>query len=306
MSYSLSVSRNIYSRPYSFRLVFLVLLAIWFQAEAVNHLNVPATVEITAGSFISGSNNEEREKAYEMDEAAYGSTITRELGWYDTELVREAQYANSYYMTTTPITNSQYATFVKDTGWPVPDVDQAAWESYRLKYPYNSTRRFAWMNDNPRKAREGHPVVLVDLDDAKAYAAWLSCRTNQNWHLPTELQWEKAMRGSDGRYFPWGNEFNNQKLNSADAGPFDTQAVGRYLQGASVYGVLDGAGQVYEWTETTEGMGRSIVKGGSWDDKGCGVCRPAARHSRPNNLKHILIGFRLVREVSTNKNQLNC
>lgn len=55
------------------------------------------------------------------------------------------------------------------------------------------------------------------------------------------------------------------------------------------------AGQVFEWTETLAGnRGRAVVKGGSWDDKGCGVCRAAARHSRPEGLKHILIGFRLV------------
>ncbi|MCH7865658.1 MAG: SUMF1/EgtB/PvdO family nonheme iron enzyme, partial [Proteobacteria bacterium] len=53
---------------------------------------------------------------------------------------------------------------------------------------------------------------------------------------------------------------------------------------------------VFEWTSTPAGKGRFLVKGGSWDDKGCGVCRPAARHSRPKDLKHILIGFRLVQE----------
>jgi len=57
--------------------------------------------------------------------------------------------------------------------------------------------------------------------------------------------------------------------------------------------MLDAAGQVFEWTATSVGRGRFIVKGGSWDDKGCGICRPAARHSRPAGLKHILIGFRL-------------
>jgi formylglycine-generating enzyme required for sulfatase activity len=62
--------------------------------------------------------------------------------------------------------------------------------------------------------------------------------------------------------------------------------------------VLDGAGQVFEWTANAAGgtPDRFIVKGGSWDDSGCGVCRPAARHARPAALKHILIGFRLVAE----------
>ena len=60
--------------------------------------------------------------------------------------------------------------------------------------------------------------------------------------------------------------------------------------------MLDAAGLVFEWTATLNGAARYIVKGGSWDDKGCGVCRPAARHARPTDLRHILIGFRLVRD----------
>jgi hypothetical protein len=73
---------------------------------------------------------------------------------------------------------------------------------------------------------------------------------------------------------------------------------GSCLLGKSPFGMLDAAGQVFEWTADRAGPGRVIVKGaGSWDDKGCGVCHPASRHTRPAGLKHILIGFRLVREV---------
>jgi formylglycine-generating enzyme required for sulfatase activity len=130
----------------------------------------------------------------------------------------------------------------------------------------------------------------------QAYAAWLSQQTGAVWRLPTEVEWEKAARGSDGRYFPWGRGFNPQLLNSHDRGPFDTVPVASFPDGASPHGMLDAAGQVYEWTATPAGSDRYIVKGGSWDDKGCGVCRAAARHARPAKLKHILIGFRLVRE----------
>jgi len=63
-------------------------------------------------------------------------------------------------------------------------------------------------------------------------------------------------------------------------------------------GLADMAGEVYEWTSTKAGEGRHVVKGGSWDDKGCGVCRAAARHSRPDGLKHIIVGFRLARDGS--------
>ncbi|MBI1985361.1 MAG: SUMF1/EgtB/PvdO family nonheme iron enzyme, partial [Rhodospirillales bacterium] len=94
--------------------------------------------------------------------------------------------------------------------------------------------------------------------------------------------------------FPWGDSYDPRRLNSHDLGPFDTMPVGSFPEGASPFGLLDAAGQVFEWTATPAGAGRYLVKGGSWDDKGCGVCRLAARHSRPADLKHILIGFRLV------------
>ena len=98
--------------------------------------------------------------------------------------------------------------------------------------------------------------------------------------------------------FPICNDWDPEGLNSHDTGPFDTLPVGGFAAGASPFGLLDAAGQVFEWTvtATASGQGRFIVKGGSWDDSGCGVCRPAARHGRPARLKHILIGFRLIRE----------
>ncbi len=257
---------------------------------------VPAVAPIPAGAFIAGSDDAERERAYRLDEAAYGSSLTRRQGWYDDERPRGQAETGAYAITVTPITNRQYAEFVAATGYPKPDVDRSTWESYGLIHPYARTRRHAWSGDAPPLAREDHPVVLVSRIDALAYAAWLTRLTGEKWRLPTELEWEKAARGLDGRYFPWGNEFDAARLNSADAGPFDTTKVGRHHQGASPFGVLDAAGQVYEWTATTAGVDRAIVKGGSWDDRGCGVCRPAARHARMVTLKHILIGFRLVRE----------
>ena len=257
---------------------------------------VPDIVRIPAGPFIAGSDAAEREYANRIDAAAYGRPVTREQGWYENERRRGSAQTRAYAITVTPITNRQYAAFVAATGHPGPDVDQRSWESYGLNHPYVRTRRYAWVSGKPPAGREEHPVVLVSQADARAYAAWLTRETGRTWRLPDELEWEKAARGSDGRYFPWGNEFDPARLNSHDAGPFDTTPVGSYLAGASSFGLLDAAGQVFEWTASADGPGRAIVKGGSWDDKGCGICRPAARHSRPVAIKHILIGLRLVRE----------
>jgi len=251
-------------------------------------------VEIPAGPFVAGSDGAEREAAYRLDEAAYGHSRTRERGWYDSERKRQSVETGTYRITKTLITNAQYLAFVEATGHKAPGVSPKTWDGYGLVHPYKRTRRHAWKNGNPPSGRMDHPVVLVSIGDARAYAAWLSDRTRKTWRLPTEIEWEKAARGKEGRHFPWGDSFDPKKLNSHDLGPFDTLSVGRFPEGASPFGLLDPAGQVFEWTSTAAGKGRFIVKGGSWDDKGCGVCRPAARHSRPQYLKHILIGFRLV------------
>ena len=257
---------------------------------------VPELVPIPAGPFVVGSDRTEREMAYGLDQAAYGSAVTRDGQWYENEPERHTETLPAFAITRTPITNAQYAEFVAATGHPAPDVDPDTWRGYKLIHPYERTRRHAWSNGKPPQGRGDHPVVLVAHADAVAYADWLSRTTGRRWRLPTEREWEKAVRGGDGRTFPWGNDWDPSRLNSHDRGPFDTLPVGSFPAGAGPFGLLDGAGQVFEWTATAAGDGgakRYIVKGGSWDDSGCGVCRPAARHSRPANLKHILIGFRL-------------
>lgn len=257
---------------------------------------VPGLVEIPAGSFIIGSDRSEREAAYRLDEQAYRHRATREQGWYEVERKRGPHALEAFSIARTLITNAQYAAFVEATGRAAPDVSPEVWQSYGLIHPFERTRRHAWSGGKLPPGRESYPVVLVSHADARAYARWLSEQTGQTWRLPSEEEWEKPARGIDGRYFPWGDGFDPARLNSHDQGPFDTTPVGSFPDGASPFGLLDAAGQVFEWTATENRKGRYIVKGGSWDDKGCGVCRPAARHSRPAHLKHILIGFRLVRE----------
>ncbi|MDA0656510.1 MAG: SUMF1/EgtB/PvdO family nonheme iron enzyme [Proteobacteria bacterium] len=277
----------------------LVVAACWIAGAtaAKNAENwLPQSIEIPEGEFINGSDRSEREAAYRLDEAAYGHSATRKQRWYENEFRRQKKSMGRYFITRTPITNTQYEAFVIETGHPAPDVDRKTWQGYGLIHPWGRTRRHAWVTGKPPKGRDKHPVVLVSYHDAQKYAAWLSAKSGQNWRLPTEEEWEKAARGVDGFWFPWGNKFDAKLLNSHDGGPFDTVPVGRYLAGRSPFGLLDGAGQVFEWTSASAGKNRRQVKGGSWDDKGCGVCRPASRHGRPEFIKHILVGFRLVKE----------
>ena len=275
-----------------------VVITLSLLAATAAEARDPAlkTIAIPAGDFIQGSNRAEREAAYQLDETAYGHSVTRKNRWYESAFNRRTVPTHAYNITTTLITNAQYAVFIHETGHRAPDVDRETWRHYGLIHPWARTRRHAWRDGNPPPNRRDHPVVLVSYEDVSAYAAWLSARTGSKWRLPREPEWEKAARGIDGRRFPWGDKFDASRLNSHDKGSFDTTPVGAFPTGASPFGVLDPAGQVFEWTATPSGAERQIVKGGSWDDSGCGICRPAARHARPKTLKHILIGFRLVRE----------
>jgi iron(II)-dependent oxidoreductase len=119
-----------------------------------------------------------------------------------------------------PVTNAQYARFVAATGHRAP---------------------LNWENGRIRPGTERHPVTMVSWYDANAYASWAGKR------LPTEAEWEKAARGTDGRRWPWGELMDASRLNTYyNVGR--TTDVTHYVSGASEYGVMDMAGNVSEWT----------------------------------------------------------
>lgn len=129
-------------------------------------------------------------------------------------------------------------------------------------------------------ARPTYPVVLVAWPAAHTYAAWLAERMGEPWRLPTEAEWEKAARGVDGRRFPWGDEWDPTRANTSDGGPGDSTPVGAYGErGASPYGALDMAGNVWEWVsslvqpypydaddgrENPTAPGNRVIRGGSY------------------------------------------
>ncbi len=276
---------------------FAGLFALFLTTGSGLAFETPSLVTIPAGEFIFGSDQKQREYGYQLDEKAYGHSVTRQQGWYDDEAKLQKVFLPEYQITKTAITNGQYEKFLAETRNRRPWVGADTWAGYKLVHPYSRAQRHNWSGRKAPAGRRNHPVVLVAYKDVLAYADWLSKKTGDTWRLPSEKEWEKAARGTDGRYFPWGDKYDPNLLNSNDKGPFDTMPVGSFDKGASPFGLLDGAGQVFEWTSTPVGKNRHRVKGGSWDDKGCGVCRAAASHSRPDYLKHILVGFRLVRET---------
>ncbi len=268
--------------------LFLTLLLV-FQglADAKENSCVDTgMVYVPAGNFVMGSDREEKEFAYNLD----GGT-TRKYGWYDIE-VKKAVSLPGYCINRTPVTNNEYNLFVKETKYPFPFISPEDYQKQGfLVHPYKEVRPFLWNKTGYPKGLENHPVVLVSVKNATEYCQWRGRKSKSSFRLPTEEEWEKGARGTDGRYFPWGNKWDPEKLNSVQKGPYFTTEVFKYPDGKSPFGLLDVAGNIFEWTSNTFPNGKHVVKSCSWDDAP-GFCRPAARHGRPDNSRHILIGFR--------------
>jgi formylglycine-generating enzyme required for sulfatase activity len=255
-------------------------------------------VIIPAGKFTMGSLPEDREYGYKLDETRQKSSVARQNKWFENETRREVNLP-AYRIDKYLVTNADYQDFVNATDRDPPYVSRRVWKSSGLIHKYKAVRKFLWRGGRYPAGRSAHPVVLVTHADAAAFCKWRGQQEGRTLRLPSEEEWEKAARGSDARRFPWGNEFDPERLNSYEGGPYDTVSVGRYPMGASPYGIMDMAGMAFEWTSNqVEGKpGKFIVKGGSWDDYP-GVTRSAARHGRSAILKHILIGFRCAGPIS--------
>jgi formylglycine-generating enzyme required for sulfatase activity len=165
----------------------------------------------------------------------------------------------AYAIARVPVTNAQYQLFVQATSYGTPRH---------------------WEEGRPPKGEESHPVVAVSWNDALAYCEWLSRMTGKKITLPSEAEWEKAARGDkDRRVYPWGGTFDPTRCNSYELGLNDTTPAGIFPNGASPYGCLDMAGNVWEWTrslyqnypydprdgrEDLEAGGGRVLRGGSF------------------------------------------
>ena len=197
-------------------------------------------------------------------------------------------YLDAFYISCLPITNAQYRIFVEATSHEPPEH---------------------WEEGRPPKGRESHPVVNVTWYDALAYCRWLSQVTGKQVRLPSEAEWEKAARGDrDQRTYPWGDAFDPTRCNSAELGLGGTTPAGIFPEGASPYGVLDMAGNVWEWTrslykeypydvrdgrENLEADGPRVLRGGAFSDDERYV-RCAYRGRLSPRYRGGCIGFRLV------------
>jgi formylglycine-generating enzyme required for sulfatase activity len=280
----------------------ILCLVACSAAPHVEHAALVAPLSIAAdthmilvpeGQFIAGSTPEERAAAYDDYQTTSGRDTAREHHWFDGEEERHVvPEQTAFHIDLMPVTQAEFAELVAAGGASPPTVDEALWRAGGYAQDYQTeVARFVWHDGRPPVGREDHPVVLVSWSDADRYCAWRGAQVGKPRRLPTAVEYEKAARGESGLPYPWGNTYDPALLNSAVAGPHDTTPAGAYLRGASPYGVLELAGNVFEWTATPYKPGEMTVKGSAWEDY-AGVGRGASRHGRSLGTRHVILGFR--------------
>lgn len=165
-------------------------------------------VWVPEGEFLMGSTDAEIAKLV-SENSGYKEE------WFKSEKPQHTVYLDGYWMYKNEVTVAQYRKYCAETGKQMPTPPSWGWI-------------------------DSHPMVNVSWYNAVDYAKWAGAS------LPTEAQWEKAARGTDGREYPWGNQWDTSKCNNYTVLK-KTQPVGSYAAGVSPYGCMDMAGNVWEW-----------------------------------------------------------
>ena len=162
---------------------------------------------------------------------------------------KEENIEQAFEIDVYPVTNGQYKKFIEAGGYTNDDCWSEEGRKWRQK---ESVIQPEYWEDEKWNQPE-LPVVGVCYYEAEAYAKWVGKR------LPTEKEWEKAARGTDGREYPWEGEFDKEKCNSDESGIGTTSRVDRYPNGVSPYGCYDMAGNVREWTSDWYDKGQRLI-----------------------------------------------
>jgi len=231
-------------------------------------------IYVPAGEFVMGTTEDEAHRLAER----YDVDPTLFL----TETPQRKVYVEGFLIDRFPVTNAQYKQFIEATGRHAPP---------------------GWQGGEYPEGKGDHPVAFVGWHDADAYARWAGMR------LPTEAEWEKAARGTDGRVYPWGNEWRDDAARRDDPAWPQTRAlttpVGALPAGASPYGVMDLCGNVAEWTSTPSQPPDPERNWAWYVVKGAGAAlserynfRCAARNfSAHVSRRHTWLGFRCAKDA---------
>ena len=202
-----------------------------------------------------------------------------------------------FSMANYPVTNQQFQVFLKSA------------DGYRNKEWWKDLEQHREAA-RPRWQEANCPRETVSWYEAVAFCRWLSAKTETGLRLPTEWEWQQAATGGDPtREYPWGKEWDGSRCNSDESRPSRTTAVGLYPAGGTRQGVLDMAGNVWEWClneydnpEQPKAMqvnkkgGRRVVRGGSWFSVP-GDLRASFRFGDAPSHRLGAIGFRLVQDI---------
>jgi formylglycine-generating enzyme required for sulfatase activity len=226
--------------------------------ENTQPLTEVAMVHVPAGEFVHGSNKTDEEGIRQR----YG--FPNDL--YLDEHPEQKTFVKAFYIDTYEVTNALYKEYILhskrmmpfrwlDNGYALTEEQLRAMDVEKLR---KLAVDFVRVDKDTRKMQkpalieaileqqktlDKMPVGSVNWFDAKAYCEWRSAR------LPTEAEWEKAARGTDGRIYPWGNEWDPRVTNTGDDGQWEggIAPVGAYPQNKSPYGAYDMSGNVWEW-----------------------------------------------------------
>jgi hypothetical protein len=224
----------------------------------------------------------------------------------------------AFYIAKYPLTNAQYAKFIEaggyrdkqwwtTAGWQALKEGRTRWNSNTGEWETNGkawTEPDCWKDKQWNRAEQ--PVVGVSWYEALAFCRWLSAVSGEEIMLPTEQQWQRAAQGDDGRVYPWGNNWGeNRCSHSVGSKKRDrTMSVRHYeSKGDSPFGVVDMAGNVWEWCLTARESGSTssdgtdvrVLRGGSWDSSELGWFHVTFRGGWYPHNGGVDRGFRCVR-----------
>jgi formylglycine-generating enzyme required for sulfatase activity len=228
-------------------------------------------------------------------------------------------YLDEFYIGTHPVTNAEYAQFIKETGHPSPAIRSIPlMVSGPVEEEFRSiASAYMWTNGTPPGGRDQHPVTLVGFDDAAAYCGWLAGKSGKPVRLPTEAEWERAARGGlEAKKYPWGDSLDPAHAHYLPhAGLKSERGTARVgLYPPNGFNLQDMAGNVWEWVTDwyasnyysraqylnpqgpDTGLMR-IVRGGAWVNADGRYLRCAYRHKVPPDSYAYSIGFRIAYSV---------